>query len=179
LLYLGKTVRHDPYKYVGSGLYWRRHIAVHGKEIDTLWVELFHDKDLLIELADFMSKFFAIAHDDKWANLVEENGLDGGQIITDETRNKMAAAKLGKTLSAETKQRMSRSQLNRKRDSNIGQKISASKKGKSFSEKHKAALKAASNKTKSPLSQSTREKISASRKLTEARKKQLINNEQT
>lgn len=176
-MYFGKTVKPDPYKYLGSGIYWRRHLKVHGKEIDTIWVELFHDKNRLVEFAEFFSSFFDIAHEDVWANLVEENGLDGGQNITEETREKMAVAKRGKTLSTETKKKISLSQLNRKRDSDIGQKISASKKGKHFSNEHKAALRAASKKIRCPLSQSTRNKISASRKQTEMRKKQLINNE--
>lgn len=34
--YFGKTVKKDPYKYNGSGLYWVRHIKKYGKKEKTI-----------------------------------------------------------------------------------------------------------------------------------------------
>jgi len=51
LKYFGKTTESDPYKYLGSGTYWKKHYKKHGKEfIETIWVsDPFTDKELLIE----------------------------------------------------------------------------------------------------------------------------------
>ena len=84
LRYFGKTIR-DPKKYLGSGRYWRRHLAVHGTDIDTAWCELFTNENDLVEFAEFFSKEFdivkAVNNIGKkiWANEVPENGLHGGQ----------------------------------------------------------------------------------------------------
>jgi len=77
LLYFGKTTRKDPYKYLGSGKYWVKHIKKHGREIETIWAEQFLNMENLIEAATFISEFFDIVKSDKWANLDIENGLDG------------------------------------------------------------------------------------------------------
>jgi hypothetical protein len=77
-LYCGKTTR-DPFKYLGSGLYWRRHIRKHGEvHVATLYVELFTEKDLLTEFAIDFSTKMKIVESACWANLKLENGLDGG-----------------------------------------------------------------------------------------------------
>jgi hypothetical protein len=84
LKYFGKTVR-DPKKYFGSGRYWKRHIKTHGRDIDTVWCELFADKELLVEFAELFSEFYNIVSDvgidgrKSWANEIPENGLQGGQ----------------------------------------------------------------------------------------------------
>jgi hypothetical protein len=84
LKYFGKTTK-DPYNYKGSGQYWKRHLKEHGNDITTVWIELFSDKEQLVEFAEFFSDFNNIvsATDNAgkkiWANSVPENGLDGGQ----------------------------------------------------------------------------------------------------
>lgn len=130
LRYFGKTIR-NPNKYKGSGTYWQRHLKVHGREIDTIWVELFNDEESLTDFAEFFSEFFNIVNSKTWANLVGENGLDGGQFITETTREKMAARKRGIPLSQDTKDKM-RAAIRPPRTLETGVKISQAKKGKTF-----------------------------------------------
>jgi hypothetical protein len=79
LKYFGKTSERNPYTYLGSGKYWKRHIKKYGPEnVVTLWTQLFTDEQKLIEYAKEFSKKNNIVDSDEWANLKEENGLDGG-----------------------------------------------------------------------------------------------------
>ena len=79
LQYLCKTTKKDPIKYNGSGVYWKSHIKIYGKEhIKTIWCELFTDVDELVDTALALSENFDIVNSDRWANLIPENGLDGG-----------------------------------------------------------------------------------------------------
>ena len=108
LKYFGKTTAKDPYKYPGSGVYWKRHLKVHGRDITTLWVQLFNDKVSLIEYATRFSKNNRITESHEWANLTDENGTDGtsqigskngrfNKTVSDETRKKISKANTGKT----------------------------------------------------------------------------------
>jgi hypothetical protein len=89
LLYFCKTSRSDPIKYKGSGLYWKRHLRVHGNEVDTIWTSLFTNKDDLVDFATHFSEFYNIVSEKNskgtkiWANLELENGLDGMPTGTD------------------------------------------------------------------------------------------------
>lgn len=84
LKYFGKTIR-DPFKYNGSGRYWKQHIKIHGKDIDTIWCELFDNEQHLVEFAEFFSKHYNIVNATDsfgkkiWANEIPENGIQGGQ----------------------------------------------------------------------------------------------------
>ena len=92
LMYFGKTIS-SPFKYPGSGKVWARHIKLHGKEyIQTIWTKLFTSQDELKEFAISFSEIFNIVESDEWANLIPENGIDGGapgRIQSTETRNKI------------------------------------------------------------------------------------------
>jgi hypothetical protein len=83
LMYFCKTSTRDPMKYPGSGKYWKDHLKVHGRLVDTLWHQQFEDKEDLVEFALFFSEFHDIvdAVDFRgkkiWANMIPENGLDG------------------------------------------------------------------------------------------------------
>ena len=79
LKYFGKTTKKDPLKYKGSGLHWKRHLKIHGNDVKTLWVQLFENEQELIEYAKKFSEENNIVNSDKWANLKNENGLDGGR----------------------------------------------------------------------------------------------------
>lgn len=84
LMYFCKTATRDPLKYHGSGKYWRKHLKVHGRLVDTIWYQQFDSKDDLVEFALFFSEFYDIVSDTKddkktWANEVPEDGLQGGQ----------------------------------------------------------------------------------------------------
>jgi len=76
--YFGKTENPNPFKYGGSGKYWLRHIKKHGKHIKTTEVWGFDDIELCVEFALKFSRDNNIVLSDEWANLIEENGINGG-----------------------------------------------------------------------------------------------------
>lgn len=78
-LYFGKTVK-NPLTYKGSGVRWKRILKKYGGQVETLWYCLFTDRDLLIEFATSFSKLNDIVNNPLWANLVDENGLDGAIV---------------------------------------------------------------------------------------------------
>jgi len=104
LKYFGKTVS-DPFKYLGSGKYWRRHLEVHGADVSTIWAELYHDREVLVEFALRFSAENNIVLSDEWANLKPENGTDGGamfgHIVKETTRAKIGNANRGRVMSEE------------------------------------------------------------------------------
>lgn len=76
LKYFGKTTQKDPFKYLGSGSYWKNHIKKHGKEhIKTIEIFGFDDIDLCIDFALKFSKDNNIVASNQWANLCKENGI--------------------------------------------------------------------------------------------------------
>jgi hypothetical protein len=78
LKYFCKTATRDPYVYCGSGLYWKRHITLYGKEyIKTIGVWAFDNELQASQFALKFSKDNKIVSSDNWANLQEENALDG------------------------------------------------------------------------------------------------------
>jgi len=116
--YFGKTTYSDPTKYLGSGVVWRRHIRAHGKQhVVTLWYELFTSKEDLVEFATSFSTAMNIVESDQWANLIDENGLDGGATWT------------GLTRSAETKHKISVSTKGRQHTPEHRTKISIANSG--------------------------------------------------
>ena len=165
LKYFGKTTRPDPYKYLGSGVRWIRHINKHDKQfVDTLWVsDLYYDTSIS-EHALHFSHENNIVESIEWANLKPENGLDGGsqkgKTHSTETKAKMSVAKTGKTqsaehiakrvashtgitLSAEHKAKLSAAKTGIAQSDEHKAKISASKTGKTQSAEHKAKRAAA------------------------------------
>lgn len=137
LLYFGKTTKKDPVSYLGSGKRWIRHLNKHGKDISTVWYELFSDSKLLTEFALFFSEFNNIVKSVDWANLRAENGLDGGSIRgrkntkeskhrmsgsaklrkpTQETKDKISKKLKGKIVSAETREKLSTAKQNVSRE---------------------------------------------------------------
>ncbi len=77
LKYFGQTAKPDPDKYLGSGIYWLRHLASHGSDVTTMWKQLFYDRQSLVEYALTFSKENDIVNSEDWANLIDENGLSG------------------------------------------------------------------------------------------------------
>lgn len=76
LNYFGKTIR-DPYKYTGSGIYWKRHLAQHGNHVETVQVWEFTNLDDCKHFAINFSTTNNIVESKDWANFVIENGVDG------------------------------------------------------------------------------------------------------
>jgi hypothetical protein len=139
--YFGKTTRQDIDKYLGSGKYWNNHIKKYGKEhVITMWVsELFTDESRLVEFAKLISEEFNIVNSDKWANLREENGIDGapsGYNHSDISKKKMSESHKGVSniISDEARKRMSAGQKNRiitkDHRTKIGNSVSKNSKGK-------------------------------------------------
>jgi len=82
LKYFGKTTQPDPFKYVGSGTYWTRHVNSHGKEfIKTVEIWGFDNQELCTDFALKFSEENNIVESKEWANLMPENGLSGGIIF--------------------------------------------------------------------------------------------------
>ncbi len=78
LKYFGKTIQ-DPYKYKGSGVRWKKHIKKYGYDVNTeIFAQFENETDELSEVALMFSEHNDIVNSDEWANLMEENGLDGG-----------------------------------------------------------------------------------------------------
>lgn len=92
LLYFGKTIS-SPSKYPGSGTVWRRHLKIHGKEfVKTLWSKKFYSASEISAFALAISEIFDIVNSLEWANLIPENGIDGGapgRKQSTETKNKI------------------------------------------------------------------------------------------
>lgn len=79
LLYLGKT-KLDPFKYLGSGLIWKRHIKKYNlthNDIKTFILHETSDFDDLKKMGEYYSKLFDVVNNKNWANLRPESG-DGG-----------------------------------------------------------------------------------------------------
>jgi hypothetical protein len=89
-LYFGKTTKSEKIlleKYNGSGIYWSRHLKMHGKDsVETIWYCLFTEEEELVKFALQCSSQWDIVNsnvDGKkiWANEKPENGLEGGGCI--------------------------------------------------------------------------------------------------
>lgn len=124
MLYFGKTIS-NPITYKGSGLHWNSHINKHGKSlVDTIWFCLYNDVDTLTEQAKLLSEIMDVTDSPNWANIKDENGLDGGTpgfatyvdkdgnhhyIKTDSPRIKdegLVGRRTGTTMSEEHKNKM-------------------------------------------------------------------------
>jgi hypothetical protein len=83
LKYFGKTTKESVQSYKGSGVYWNKHLKKHGNNVSTeilghftdpIWVAFYAYEFCEINgICDFDNK------NNVWANLILENGLDGGQ----------------------------------------------------------------------------------------------------
>lgn len=78
LKYLGKTGQ-DPYKYRGSGTVWKRHLKVHGNEVDTEILKECHTHEEIKYWGIHYSKLWNVTDSNSWANIIPESGEGGGQ----------------------------------------------------------------------------------------------------
>ena len=79
--YLGKTSNPERLgtKYFGSGLHWKAHLKKHGRDVQIISrSENFTNEDELEEFATLLSEELEVVQSDDYLNLIEENGLDGG-----------------------------------------------------------------------------------------------------
>jgi len=77
LKYFGKTIRENPYSYLGSGKVWRRHLKKYGNDISTEILDVYYDKEKCLKDAITFSNENNIVESKEWANLKIES-LDGG-----------------------------------------------------------------------------------------------------
>jgi hypothetical protein len=116
LKYFGKTTKKDPEKYIGSGKYWKNHVKKHGYSITTVIIGKFSDPKECKEFALNFSKKYNIVESDEWANLINENGMDGapkghiGHKFTDEQIKKLSETSLERWTDEEFRKRISQSQ---------------------------------------------------------------------
>lgn len=81
LKYLCKTERSDPFSYIGSGTYWKKHISEHGNDITTEIIFETESKEEFKEKGRFYSKLWNIVESKEWANFRPEEG-DGGDTVS-------------------------------------------------------------------------------------------------
>lgn len=98
LKYFGKTTN-NPFTYYGSGKHWLAHLKKYGYDITTEILGYYIDKDECQSAALEFSILNDIVNSKKWANIILENGLDGGNAGGKSTRDY-------KPLSEETKQKI-------------------------------------------------------------------------
>lgn len=95
LKYLCITTRDDYDTYKGSGVYWKRHLKVHGNDIrtDVLYESKENDARFK-EMCMYYSGLYNIVEDTSWANLMPENGNIANQYFTptDEWKYKISEA---------------------------------------------------------------------------------------
>lgn len=162
MLYFGKTTQSDISLYKGSGKRWLNHINVHGPEfVETVWVEEFTNKEELVSFALAFSELFDIVSDPGWANLMEENGLDGapvGKVVSEETRRRMSCSQQGvkrtykgrSPSTQEHRNNISKALTGRVRSDAEREAISKGNKGRKFSDEHRRKLsEAAKNRKRS------------------------------
>jgi hypothetical protein len=76
--YFGKTTRiHEMHYYRGSGVYWKKHLKKHGVNLDVDVLGFYFKEEACTKAALDFSKAHNIVESDEWANLIEENGMDG------------------------------------------------------------------------------------------------------
>jgi hypothetical protein len=140
LKYFGKTKLEDVHSYTGSGVYWKRHLNVHGRNYTTEIVAQFSENQVE-ELKTFATQFSIrnnIVKSKEWANFTIETGLDGNSLAKE--RHPMWGKtgrdhqRYGKPLSEESRERMSKAQKGRIITREAREKISEKLKGTVISE---------------------------------------------
>lgn len=77
LKYFGKTTG-NPFKYKGSGKYWKRHLKKHGYDVTTEIFAVCFSEQESKSIAEKFSIDNSIVESKLWANFKIENGQDGG-----------------------------------------------------------------------------------------------------
>ena len=107
LQYLGKTKQQDPHTYQGSGTRWGQHIKKHGYDVTTEILKECSTHEEVKEWGGYSSKLWNVVESRDWANLKEECGDGGAQIMTVEYKEKIAAAMKGRIFTEEHLKKLS------------------------------------------------------------------------
>jgi NUMOD3 motif len=181
LKYFGKTSK-DPYKYRGSGKHWLAHIKKHGNDVSTEILGYYTTKEECQQVAAEFSIRHNIVESKEWANLILENGLDGGvtnrtnySTHTELAKKKISDANKGRTpwnknitrttrgntkpRSKETRELLRKANLGKKQTQETIEKRRAKLKGHIVSEETRQKLSKA--RTGKIVSEKTRQKLRA------------------
>lgn len=159
----------SPFKYKGSGKYWKRHIKKYGNNVSTTILYNGNCEKELSASAIFWSSVYDVVKNKEFANLIPENGLDGGGLhikgkhLTKEHKEKISKFFKGRKHTQETKDLIAKLATGRKRPD-----LSLLNKNRIWTDnmRKKIAIKASLRKgiKKKPLSEETKIKISNSLK---------------
>lgn len=157
LKYFGKTTSNRK-RYRGSGHHWVRHIAKHGYDVTTEIVGYFTDQYECMKFALEFSEKHNIVESLEWANERPENGVDGGDTISNRTpeQKKAAQEKRRKTIANKTPQEIA--EWNKKNSDGVKRYIAENKEDHLEKSRKGAITRKINNK---PVSDETRSKISA------------------
>lgn len=119
LKYFGKTTSKDPHRYKGSGHIWTPHIKKHGYDVTTEILGYFTDQDICVSVALDFSEKNNIVDSKEWANLMLENGVCGGDVMSGKTIEDriLTVAKRKQTIASKTQDEIT--QWNKKNSDNI------------------------------------------------------------
>ena len=203
LKYFGKTTK-DPSKYKGSGKHWLRHLTKHGNDVTTEIVGFYTDKDECETAAVKFSTDNEITASSDWANMIVENGLDGGYTgnreygpLSQNTREKLSNALKGRAAwnkgltgacpgnrnprSEETKRKLSEASKGKPRSVTAIEKTAAKLRGRKRPEASEWLRgRPVSEITKEKIAAANRKKIVSAdtkQKIREARAKQVFTDE--
>jgi hypothetical protein len=130
LKYLGITTK-DPYKYKGSGLYWKRHLKFHNilsKDIKTTILLETSNESELRDTSLYYSNLWDIVNNEKFLNLIPESGIGTlGFKFSEDVKSKMNLKKKGVKLSDEHKRNLSLSGKGRKKTDEWKENMKGSK----------------------------------------------------
>lgn len=179
LRYFGKTVG-DPYSYSGSGKHWLRHLRKHGNDVTTEVIGYFLCPEECEKEALTFSHDNQIVESPQWANMIVENGLDGGATgrtnyppMTEETRKRLSKSLRGrvpwnkgkKGVTPGNRKPRTEEQKAKLRETNLGKKLSQeTRKKMSRARKGKPRPEAIEWLKGREVSEETRRKISESNK---------------
>lgn len=97
LKYFGKSNSQNIESYPGSGIRWNNHLEKHGVEPSHLWNSDWYYDTSIQRFALRFSRMNMIVSSKQWANLKEENGLDGGfNHLNDVSENHIERTKRGR-----------------------------------------------------------------------------------
>lgn len=144
LKYLGQTVK-NPYKYNGSGTYWKNYLKKHDinpKDIRTTIILETEDRELIREKGLYYSKLWNVVESNEWANLCIEMGDYGslGHKPSLESIERRANKLRGKVVTAEKREKLRISNLGKKRSNKTKEANRKANLGKILSEEHKKKI---------------------------------------
>ena len=158
LKYFGKTTKYINEKllseYDGSRTEWKEHLKMHGNHIKKTILGIYsldeNSKNYVKPVALKFSKENDIVNSKEWANMIPENGLNGGTlqkgcVHSEETKKRMSLAKLNSSYkhSEETRKKIGEASRGRVVSSETKMKISKNRKGKgqiNLSDEHKMKI---------------------------------------